>query len=138
MWKSTRAVAALASALRAGPVKRRQMLKELSRSDFLDVLPLWIGTLQEIDNTLPVTPGMFDVVIFDEASQIDQMRAAPALARAKRTIVVGIPDSCVMCRLSQTTLSRPRPPNTACAGNMPASSTSAAIASSMRRRRFRR
>lgn len=91
MWKSTRSVAALASALRAGPVKRRQMLKELSGSDFLDVLPLWIGTLQEIDNTLPVTPGMFDVVIFDEASQIDQMRAAPALARAERAIVVGDP-----------------------------------------------
>lgn len=91
MWKSTRAVAALASALRSGRVRRRQILKDLSGSDFLDVLPLWIGTLQEIDNTLPVTPGMFDVVIFDEASQIDQMRAAPALARARRAIVVGDP-----------------------------------------------
>ena len=90
-WKSARAVGELASALRAGRVKRRQILRELSGSDFLDVLPLWIGTLQEIDNTLPVASGMFDVVIFDEASQIDQMRAAPALARARRAIVVGDP-----------------------------------------------
>jgi hypothetical protein len=89
--KSTRAVAVLASALRAGRIKRRQILKDLSGSDFLDVLPLWIGTLQDIDNTLPVAAGMFDVVIFDEASQIDQMRAAPALARAKRAMVVGDP-----------------------------------------------
>lgn len=89
--KSTRAVAVLASALRAGRVKRRQILRDLSGSDFLDVLPLWIGTLQDIDNTLPVAPAMFDVVIFDEASQIDQMRAAPALARAKRAMVVGDP-----------------------------------------------
>lgn len=89
--KSTRAVAVLASALRAGRVKRRQILRDLSGSDFLDVLPLWIGTLQEIDDTLPVAPGMFDVVIFDEASQIDQMRAAPALARAQRSMVVGDP-----------------------------------------------
>ncbi|MCP3973478.1 MAG: AAA family ATPase [bacterium] len=89
--RSTTAVATLASALRAGRTKRRQILKELSGNDFLDVLPLWIGTLLDIDNTLPVTAGMFDVVIFDEASQVDQMRAAPGLARAKRAIVVGDP-----------------------------------------------
>ncbi|MCP4963783.1 MAG: AAA family ATPase [bacterium] len=89
--RSSRAVGALASALRSGRVRRRQMLRDLSANDFLDVLPLWIGTLQDIDDTLPVAPGMFDVVIFDEASQIDQMRAAPGLARAKRAIVVGDP-----------------------------------------------
>ena len=89
--KSTKSVATLASALRSGTAKRRQLLTELSGGDFLDVLPLWVGTLQDIDNTLPVAPGMFDVVIFDEASQIDQMRAAPGLARAKRAMVVGDP-----------------------------------------------
>ena len=88
---STRAVAALASALRSGRVQRRRALRELSGDHFLDVLPLWLGTLTEIDDTLPTTPAMFDVVIFDEASQIDQTRAAPALARAKRAIVVGDP-----------------------------------------------
>jgi hypothetical protein len=89
--RSTRAVAALASALRSGRVRRRRMLRDLSANDFLDVLPLWIGTLQDIDDTLPVAPAVFDVVVFDEASQIDQMRAAPGLARAKRAIVVGDP-----------------------------------------------
>jgi len=88
---STRAVAALASALRSGRVQRRRVLRNLSGDRFLDVLPLWLGTLAEIDDTLPVAPGMFDVVIFDEASQIDQTRAAPALARAKRAIIVGDP-----------------------------------------------
>jgi hypothetical protein len=88
---STRAVAALASALRSGRVQRRRALRELSGDQFLDVLPLWLGTLTEIDDTLPTTPAMFDVVIFDEASQIDQTRAAPALARAKRALVVGDP-----------------------------------------------
>jgi len=89
--RSTRAVATLASALRAGRAKRRQLLRELAADDFLDVLPLWIGTLQDIDDTLPVVPASFDLVIFDEASQIDQMRAAPALARAKRAMIVGDP-----------------------------------------------
>ena len=89
--RSTRAVALLASALRAGRARRRRLLRDLSAADFLDVLPLWIGTLQDIDDTLPVIPKAFDVVIFDEASQIDQMRAAPALARARRAMIVGDP-----------------------------------------------
>lgn len=89
--RSTRAVATLASALRAGRARRRQILRELEAGDFLDVLPMWIGTLQEIDDTLPVVPAAFDLVIFDEASQIDQIRAAPALARGKRAMVVGDP-----------------------------------------------
>ena len=89
--RSTRAVASLASALRAGRARRRQILRDLNADEFLDVLPLWIGTLQEIDDTLPVIPGSFDLVIFDEASQIDQIRAAPALARGKRTMIVGDP-----------------------------------------------
>lgn len=34
---------------------------------------------------------MFDVVVFDEASQIDQVRAATALMRAERAVIVGDP-----------------------------------------------
>ena len=38
-----------------------------------------------------MSPGIFDYVIFDEASQVDLPSAAPALYRAKRAIVVGDP-----------------------------------------------
>jgi superfamily I DNA and/or RNA helicase len=38
-----------------------------------------------------LSPGIFDYVIFDEASQVDLPSAAPALYRAKRAIVVGDP-----------------------------------------------
>ena len=86
---SSRAIAALATALRSGRLKRRSALADLRSDHFLDVLPLWVGTVREIDDTLPAEPAMFDVVIFDEASQIDQLRAAPALARARRCVVVG-------------------------------------------------
>ncbi len=88
---SVQAVASLAAALRAGRAMRRRALLNLRGGDFLDVLPLWLGTLREIDDTLPVEAGIFDVVIFDEASQIDQLRSAPALARARRAVVVGDP-----------------------------------------------
>ncbi len=88
---SARSVSALASALRAGKTKRRRALQDLRAGGFLDVLPLWVGTLKEIDDTLPKEPAVFDVVIFDEGSQIDQLRAAPALARARRAVVIGDP-----------------------------------------------
>ena len=58
-------------------------------SDFLKVAPLWIGTLADIERVLPNVPGMFDTVILDEASQISQIDAAPALLRARKAVVIG-------------------------------------------------
>lgn len=78
----------LAAALRQGSTTRRQSLAALG-DQFLDVAPLWLGTLGEIEAILPTQPGLFDLVILDEASQISQLSAVPALARAKRAMVVG-------------------------------------------------
>jgi superfamily I DNA and/or RNA helicase len=57
----------------------------------LDILKIWASTLKSIRRTFPLTPGIFDYVIFDEASQVDLPSAAPAIYRAKRVIVVGDP-----------------------------------------------
>lgn len=57
----------------------------------LDVLRIWASTLKSIRRTFPLSPGIFDYVIFDEASQVDLPSAAPALYRAKRAIIVGDP-----------------------------------------------
>jgi superfamily I DNA and/or RNA helicase len=57
----------------------------------LDVLKIWASTLKSLRRTFPLSPGVFDYVIFDEASQIDLPSAAPALYRAKRAVVVGDP-----------------------------------------------
>ena len=57
----------------------------------LDSLKIWSSTLKSIRRSFPLTPGIFDYVIFDEASQVDLPSAAPALYRAKRAIVVGDP-----------------------------------------------
>jgi len=57
----------------------------------LDVLKVWSSTLKSIRRTFPLSPGIFDYVIFDEASQVDLPSAAPALYRAKRAVVVGDP-----------------------------------------------
>ncbi|MFN3219402.1 MAG: AAA domain-containing protein [Acidimicrobiales bacterium] len=84
-------VAALATVLRTGVGRRTSLLSDIETDDFLDLLPLWIGTLDEIERTLPVIAGLFDLVIIDEASQVDLLRSAGALCRAERVMVVGDP-----------------------------------------------
>jgi hypothetical protein len=83
-------VAALATALRSGRAARRTQLSRLDRP-LARALPLWVGSLPDIDDLLPQVPGLFDLVVLDEASSIDQPLAAPALLRARRAVVVGDP-----------------------------------------------
>jgi hypothetical protein len=87
----TAAVTGLAMALRSGRASRREQLRRIDAAALTAALPLWIGALTDIDDLLPEQPGLFDLVILDEASQIDQLRAAPALLRARRAAVVGDP-----------------------------------------------
>jgi hypothetical protein len=87
----TAAVTALAKALRSGRAARRDQLRRLDAAALTEALPLWIGALTDIDDLLPERPNRFDLIILDEASQIDQLRAAPALLRARRAVVVGDP-----------------------------------------------
>jgi hypothetical protein len=86
-----RSLGELIAALRAGRGRRRDLLGQLRAGDLTHAAPLWIGTLSEIEDVLPANPGLFDLVILDEASQIDQMRAVPALVRGRRVVVVGDP-----------------------------------------------
>ena len=51
-----------AAMLRESTTIRRQQLAGFG-ARFLDVAPLWIGTLGEIEATLPITPGLFDLVV---------------------------------------------------------------------------
>ena len=82
---------AVAAALRAGRAARREMLGQIDGGDLTRALPLWIGTLRDIDDLLPRSAAMFDLVIIDEGSQVDQVLAAPALVRGRRAVVAGDP-----------------------------------------------
>ena len=85
------AVAELLAALRAGRGKRRQLLAAIDAKALTAAVPLWIGTLSDIEDLLPARPGSFDLVILDEAAHIDQAGAAPALLRGDRAVIVGDP-----------------------------------------------
>ena len=57
----------------------------------LKALPLWATTTTEISKCLPLSEGLFDIIIFDEASQCDIATSIPAIYRAQQMIVVGDP-----------------------------------------------
>jgi hypothetical protein len=87
-----RSTSELAAALRTGRNRRREALAGLDGPALVGALPLWIGTVTDVEDLLPPTPGLFDLVILDEAAHIDQIRAAPVLARARRALIVGDPN----------------------------------------------
>src|SRR5215813_11981086 len=54
-----------------------------------DLKPIWLMSPLSVSDTLPLRPDLFDVVIFDEASQIPTEEAVPALCRSNQVIIVG-------------------------------------------------
>jgi len=54
-------------------------------------LPVWIVTNLSARRALPLRPGLFDLVIIDEASQCDIPSALPLLFRARRALIIGDP-----------------------------------------------
>lgn len=55
----------------------------------LEYRPLWLVSVLGTAKRVPLDDGLFDLVIFDEASQCDIASAMPLFARAKRAVVVG-------------------------------------------------
>jgi len=75
-------------------VERKKNLQNrlLEGEDFkplLEAFPCWCVTTYAVSGSLPMKPGLFDVVIIDEASQCDIASCFPLLYRAKRAVVVG-------------------------------------------------
>ena len=58
-------------------------------SMLLKLLPVWLMTPDDVCRLFPCVPGLFDVVIVDEASQVDLPSIAPVLYRAKKAVVSG-------------------------------------------------
>lgn len=54
-----------------------------------DLKPVWLMSPLSVADSLPLGEQLFDVVIFDEASQVTLESAAPTLFRAAQVIIVG-------------------------------------------------
>lgn len=55
------------------------------------LLPCWATTSLSARGRIPLEPGYFDIVVFDEASQCDIASALPLLYRAKAVVIIGDP-----------------------------------------------
>lgn len=67
----------------------RELMNDGALSTMLELKRCWLMSPLSVAQSLPNIEGMFDVVIFDEASQIRIEDAIPAVNRAKSLIVVG-------------------------------------------------
>lgn len=72
---------------------RFKSIRELSTKEsnlvIKDLKPIWLMSPLSISDSIPLDTTYFDVVIFDEASQITVEEGIPALYRAPQTIIVG-------------------------------------------------
>lgn len=76
-----------------GKTMRYKSIRDLAAGDsgqvIRDLKPIWLMSPLSVSDTLPLDAACFDVVIFDEASQIPVEEAVPAVYRAQQVIVVG-------------------------------------------------
>jgi superfamily I DNA and/or RNA helicase len=72
---------------------RYKSIRDLAAGDtgqvVRDLKPIWLMSPLSVSDTLPLDPDLFDVVIFDEASQIPMEEAIPAIYRSHQVIIVG-------------------------------------------------
>ncbi|MGL5549980.1 MAG: AAA domain-containing protein, partial [Culicoidibacterales bacterium] len=66
----------------------RQLLEAFAE-DILTTIPCWLMTPETVADIMPLTQHLFDIVIFDEASQILVETAIPTLYRGKKIVIVG-------------------------------------------------
>jgi len=76
-----------------GKSMRYKSIRELSAKEsglvLKDIKPIWLMSPLSVSDSLPLDTNYFDVVIFDEASQITLEEGIPALYRSGQTIIVG-------------------------------------------------
>lgn len=76
-----------------GKSMRYKSIRELSAKEsglvLKDIKPVWLMSPLSVSDSLPLDTQYFDVVIFDEASQITLEEGIPALFRSQQTIIVG-------------------------------------------------
>jgi superfamily I DNA and/or RNA helicase/very-short-patch-repair endonuclease len=66
----------------------RKYLSEFSEILF-DLFPCWLLSPETVSEIMPLTNGLFDLIIFDEASQLFIENAIPAIYRSKAIVIAG-------------------------------------------------
>ena len=76
-----------------GKSMRYKSIRELTAADSQKIIttlkPVWLMSPLSVSDVLPIDTSIFDVVIYDEASQITVEEGVPSLFRTNQAIVVG-------------------------------------------------
>ncbi|MVM40212.1 DUF4011 domain-containing protein [Spirosoma sp. HMF3257] len=68
------------------PVRK---LMESFADEVFKLVPCWLASPESVSAMFPLTEGLFDLVIFDEASQCFAENGVPAMVRGKQVVVTG-------------------------------------------------
>lgn len=69
--------------------RMRQIIEHGQRHGIFNLRPCWLTNPETACQIFPLVEGLFDVVVFDEASQLPIEQAAPVLYRGRRVVVAG-------------------------------------------------
>lgn len=64
-------------------------MQEIDFEKVTDVIPFWTAEIRNLGHLFPLQPDLFDLVIVDEASQVNLAEILPAFYRGKRICIVG-------------------------------------------------
>lgn len=70
-------------------IANRQKFPEEKFDNVKNAFPVIIANIRQFGEYMPLAPGVFDVVVIDEASQVSVAQAFPAMLRAKKLVVLG-------------------------------------------------
>lgn len=70
-------------------IKNKKTFDKDKFEDVKEAFPCILAGIRDYAEYIPLEPGLFDLVIIDEASQVSIAQAFPALLRAKKVIVFG-------------------------------------------------
>lgn len=67
----------------------RKLVNHFAGNGLVDIMPVWLASPEIVSSIFPLKEGIFDIVIFDEASQCTVESGIPAVYRAKQVIIAG-------------------------------------------------
>jgi very-short-patch-repair endonuclease len=67
----------------------RRLVNQFAANGLVDILPVWLASPEIVSSIFPLQEGLFDLVIFDEASQCTVESGIPAVYRGKQVIIAG-------------------------------------------------
>ncbi|MER2169289.1 MAG: AAA domain-containing protein [Psychrobacillus psychrodurans] len=67
----------------------RKLVNDFADKGLVDILPVWLASPEMVSSIFPLREGLFDIVIFDEASQLTVESSMPSVYRGKQIVVAG-------------------------------------------------